>query len=129
MYTWEELNQLYNFRGQARLNLEPRYNISPATNIDIVLPADDGHKLERARWGLVPIWWKKGLKELPSTIDARAETVAEKPMFRSAYKARRCSRQGDCKSQLFKHHTCAVNLPARSAISTFGRTTSEISVS
>ena len=42
------------------------------------------------RWGLVPSWWKKPLSELPSTFNARAETVAEKPMFRSAFKSRRC---------------------------------------
>ena len=39
---------------------------------------------------LVPLWWKKSLNEPPSTFNARAETVAEKPMFRSAFKSRRC---------------------------------------
>jgi len=34
-------------------------------------------------WGLIPGWWKKTAKEVPSTFNARAETVAEKPMFRS----------------------------------------------
>ena len=34
------------------------------------------------RWGLPPFFWKKSLKELPATFNARAETVAEKPMFR-----------------------------------------------
>ena len=42
------------------------------------------------RWGLVPSWWKKTVKELPSTFNARAETVAEKPMFRAALKHQRC---------------------------------------
>ena len=41
-------------------------------------------------WGLVPSWWKKPLAELPSTFNARAETVAERPMFRGAFKYRRC---------------------------------------
>ena len=35
------------------------------------------------RWGLVPWWWKKKAKEAPATFNARAETVAEKPMFRN----------------------------------------------
>lgn len=42
------------------------------------------------RWGLVPSWWKKPLKELPATFNARAETIAQKPMFRAAFKSRRC---------------------------------------
>ena len=41
-------------------------------------------------WGLVPSWWKKPLAELPSTFNARAETLAERPMFRGAFKYRRC---------------------------------------
>ncbi len=42
------------------------------------------------RWGLIPGWWKKTAKEVPSTFNARAETVAGKPMFRSAFKRNRC---------------------------------------
>jgi putative SOS response-associated peptidase YedK len=43
------------------------------------------------RWGLVPSWWSKPLKEMRmATFNARAETVAEKPMFRDAFKKQRC---------------------------------------
>src|SRR2546430_6040647 len=42
------------------------------------------------RWQLIPPWWKKSLKELPATFNARAETVAEKPMFRDAFRRSRC---------------------------------------
>jgi putative SOS response-associated peptidase YedK len=42
------------------------------------------------RWGLIPSWWKKTAKEVPSTFNARAETVASKPMFRAAFKHGRC---------------------------------------
>jgi putative SOS response-associated peptidase YedK len=42
------------------------------------------------RWGLVPWWWKKTLKELPAGFNARAESVADKPMFRDAFKRNRC---------------------------------------
>jgi putative SOS response-associated peptidase YedK len=38
----------------------------------------------------VGTWWKKPLSELAMTFNARAETIAERPMFRSASKARRC---------------------------------------
>jgi hypothetical protein len=41
------------------------------------------------RW-LIPSWWKKTTKDVPSTFNARAETVAGKPMFRSAFKRNRC---------------------------------------
>jgi SOS response associated peptidase (SRAP) len=44
------------------------------------------------RWGLIPSWWKKSAKEAPSTFNARAETVAEKPMFRAAFNRRNISR-------------------------------------
>jgi putative SOS response-associated peptidase YedK len=40
--------------------------------------------------GLIPYWWKKPLKQLPATFNARAESVADKPMFRDAFKRRRC---------------------------------------
>jgi putative SOS response-associated peptidase YedK len=46
--------------------------------------------MTQMRWGLVPSWWKKPLEELPSTFNARAETLGEKPMFRAAFKSRRC---------------------------------------
>jgi hypothetical protein len=39
------------------------------------------------RWGLIPSWWKKTAKEVPSTFNARAETVANKPMLRAALQA------------------------------------------
>ena len=46
---------------------------------------------EQMRWGLVPSWWNKPLKELRlATFNARAETAAEKPFFRSAFKRTRC---------------------------------------
>lgn len=90
LYSWSDLVAAYRILDQAPLNLEARYNIAPTQQIDIVLPDDRNHRIARARWGLVPGWWKKELRELPSTFNARAETVAEKPMFRSAYKSRRC---------------------------------------
>jgi putative SOS response-associated peptidase YedK len=43
------------------------------------------------RWGLIPYWWNKTLKEMRlTTFNARAETVATKPMFRDAFKSKRC---------------------------------------
>src|SRR5690625_2009259 len=90
-YSWPELHALYAIHDPPlRANLEPRYNIAPTQEIDILLPQAGGPFLTRARWGLVPQWWKKPLRELPSTFNARAETLAERPMFRSAFRMRRC---------------------------------------
>jgi putative SOS response-associated peptidase YedK len=41
-------------------------------------------------WGLIPSWWKKTAREVPATFNARAETLAVKPMFRDAFKGNRC---------------------------------------
>jgi putative SOS response-associated peptidase YedK len=70
--------------------LAPRYNIAPTQNIAAIRNTDDGaRELTQLRWGLVPFWAKD-----PSIgnrmINARAETVAEKPAFRAAFRRRRC---------------------------------------
>jgi putative SOS response-associated peptidase YedK len=88
-YTWRELVELYQLT-QPALNLRPRYNIAPTTAISVVRPTEGGLELVSMRWGLIPGWWKKTVKEVPSTFNARAETVAQKPMFRSAFKRNRC---------------------------------------
>ncbi|MGJ0452788.1 MAG: SOS response-associated peptidase [Methylocystis sp.] len=87
--SWEALHRLADLIGQPR-NLAPHYNIAPTTRVEVIRPAGGGNELVPMRWGLVPSWWKKPLNELPSTFNARAETVGEKPMFRSAFKSRRC---------------------------------------
>ena len=88
-YTWRELVELYRLTQPAR-NLRPRYNIAPTTQIDVLRSAEAGPELLPMRWGLIPGWWKKTAKEVPSTFNARAETIAHKPMFRSAFKRTRC---------------------------------------
>lgn len=92
MYTWRELWELYMLTsGPPTSNLQPRYNICPTTEIDTIVPALDKRGVVPMRWGLVPSWWSKPLKEMRmATFNARAETVAEKPMFRDAFKKRRC---------------------------------------
>jgi putative SOS response-associated peptidase YedK len=90
MYTWQELVALYRLT-LGTSNLEPRYNICPTTQIDAVVAAGSGRELVSIRWGLIPSWWNKPLKEMRlATFNARAETVATKPMFRSAFKRNRC---------------------------------------
>jgi putative SOS response-associated peptidase YedK len=88
-YTWAEVEAFLNLLGPPR-NLRPRYNIAPTTTIDVLRSEEGIGQLVPMRWGLVPSWWKKPLKELPATFNARSETIAQKPMFRAAFKSRRC---------------------------------------
>jgi putative SOS response-associated peptidase YedK len=90
--TWEEIVALYRLTlGQPAVNTRARYNVCPTTTIDTILEQDGKRRLERMRWGLIPAWWSKPLKDMKlATFNARAETVATKPMFRSAFKCNRC---------------------------------------
>jgi putative SOS response-associated peptidase YedK len=71
-------------------DLHARYNIAPMTEVPIVrINAEGARELVRMRWGLVPRWAKD-----PSIgarmINARGETIADKPSFRIAYRRHRC---------------------------------------
>jgi hypothetical protein len=76
--TWEELHRLYRLTQPAH-NLRPRYDICPTDRVDVIVPHDGALAVVPMRWQLIPPWWKKPLKELPATFNARAETVADKP--------------------------------------------------
>ena len=72
----------------AAANYNPRFNIAPSQPVIVV--GDDGHRyLKPMRWGLIPSWAKD-----PAIgnrlINARVETLAEKPSFRAALQKRRC---------------------------------------
>ena len=69
--------------------LRPYYNIAPSQNIPIVRNTGNGRELALVRWGLVPHWSAEAKLQY-STINARAETVADKPAYREAFKRRRC---------------------------------------
>jgi putative SOS response-associated peptidase YedK len=91
MYTWQELVALYHLTTPPWSNLEPRYNICPTDSIDVIINADGQRALVPMRWGLIPNWWKKTLKELRmATFNARSDTIAEKPVFAESFARRRC---------------------------------------
>lgn len=73
----------------AGLAVRPQYNIAPTDRAAVIRPEDGGHTLAMLRWGLVPFWAKE-LAIGNRMINARSETVAEKPAFRAAFKERRC---------------------------------------
>lgn len=67
----------------------PNYNVCPTNQIHTVT-SDDGHRrLRPMRWGFLPHWYKSPT-DGPLLINARAETIAEKPAFRAACRERRC---------------------------------------
>ncbi len=78
------------FDGLRMPDAVPRYNIAPTQNVLCIRqPESDQMEAVQLRWGLVP-FWSKDLKIGSRMINARGETVATKPAFRSAFKTRRC---------------------------------------
>lgn len=84
----ERLETRFDFQA-ANLSFVPRYNIAPSQSVLTVI-ADEGEKrVGFLRWGLIPSWAKDSTIG-NRMINARAETVAEKPSFRRALQKRRC---------------------------------------
>jgi putative SOS response-associated peptidase YedK len=86
----QRLNDLmakFNVSAQADWQLPLRYNVCPTNRIPVIRQTGNGRELLRMQWGFVPSW-AKDAKLCP--INAVSETVAAKPMFRSAIKKRRC---------------------------------------
>ena len=79
------------FHLSETVTLSPRYNIAPSQTIAVVrhLQGKNARQLDMLRWGLIP-GWAKDEKIGYKTINARAETLAQKPSFRAAFKKRRC---------------------------------------
>jgi putative SOS response-associated peptidase YedK len=70
-------------------SVEARYNIAPTQNIIAVRQSADGREAVELKWGLIPSWAKDASMGA-RLINARSETVTEKPSFREAFKRRRC---------------------------------------
>jgi putative SOS response-associated peptidase YedK len=69
-------------------NFPPRYNIAPTQPVPVVRLMGETLRFDLMRWGFIPAW-AKDPRTLPLVINIRAETAAEKPMFRGAYRYRR----------------------------------------
>lgn len=70
-------------------SITPSYNIAPSQGVAAVIAENGKRKLEMLHWGLIPSW-AKDPEVGNKMINARAETVAEKPSYRKAFKERRC---------------------------------------
>lgn len=82
----EELAQRFDFDSD-RDDFRPRYNVAPTQQV-LTVVGGDSRRAGFMRWGLIPSWSKDGPSSRP-LINARAETVAEKPSFRDSLRHRR----------------------------------------
>ena len=84
----QALEELFEIRCAD--NLAPRYNIAPTQQASVIGLAQGGQRELRAfHWGLVPAW-AKDTSQASGLINARSETLAQKPAFRDAFARRRC---------------------------------------
>ena len=82
--SWRHFRQTLTFEAPE---VPPNYNVAPTQQVPVVRKGDRKCEGVLMRWGLIPSWAKD--KKM-AQINARGDTVATKPMFRSAFKKRRC---------------------------------------
>ena len=85
----DAMAQLFDAAPANDLPDVPNFNTCPTTQIHVVASGDTGRRLVSMRWGFLPHWYKSPT-DGPLLINARAETLAEKPAFRAACRERRC---------------------------------------
>jgi len=87
----EAMGRLFGFDPAGAPDLAPRYNIAPSQEVAVVRRRGESNARELAllQWGLVPAWVRDP-ESIGRPINARGETVESKPMFRDAYRHRRC---------------------------------------
>ena len=88
--TWKQIHTLYQLPPNVpALNLRPRYNGCPTQEFASLRLDGSGRSIATLRWGLVPAW-AKDPNSASRLINARSETVHERPAFRAAFRRRRC---------------------------------------
>jgi len=81
------LRQVFGYAEQP--NFPPRYNVAPTQPVPVVILENGARHFRLMRWGLLPSWVKDP-RQFTLLINARSETVQEKPAFRNAIRRRRC---------------------------------------
>lgn len=84
----DAMAQLFAARPANDLPPVPNYNVCPTSGVHVVM-GPGARQLVQMRWGFLPHWYKS-TTDGPLLINARADTLAEKPAFREACRARRC---------------------------------------
>ena len=89
-FTWQQVRAFSHMLDLVVPAEEPTaaYNIAPTDPGPVIVAHDGGGLVRDMRWGLLPPW-QKDTKLVFSTINARLESIAEKPAFRGAWKQRR----------------------------------------
>lgn len=77
------------FNATGDIHYSPRYNIAPSQNVPVIRLGKAGREISLMHWGLIPHWSKES-KLKYSTINARAETLEQKPVYRTPFKRTRC---------------------------------------
>ena len=85
----EAMAQLFEASPANDLPTVPNFNVCPTTHVHVVTSGDGVRHLGAMRWGFLPHWYKSASAG-PLLINARAETIAQKPAFRKAVRERRC---------------------------------------
>lgn len=88
--TWAEYREMLDITGIPSSNLEPDYNIAPTHIMPVCVARSGKHYLEPMQWGLIPTWAKDTTRSY-SMINARSETLTEKPSFKNLLKSCRCA--------------------------------------
>lgn len=83
----EAIRRLFDYAEQP--NFPPRYNIAPTQPVPVVVLENGTRHFRLMRWGLIPAWVKDP-RAFSLVINARSETVLDKPAFRNAMRRRRC---------------------------------------
>jgi putative SOS response-associated peptidase YedK len=85
----DAMAQLFDAAPANALPEVPNYNVCPTDDVHVISSDDGQRRLAAMRWGFVPHWYK-AVNDGPLLINARAETIAEKPAFKAACRERRC---------------------------------------
>lgn len=73
----------------VEMDFQPRFNVAPSQEVPVVTSGQGQNQLKIMRWGLIP-YWATDMKIGSRLINARIETISEKPAFRSSFRHRRC---------------------------------------
>ena len=85
----EDIAARFGLGALAETRIEPRFNVAPSQGVPVIVDRESGPALTMMRWGFQPAWMKSD-GQRPPPINARSESLLERPMFRGAMAHGRC---------------------------------------